>query len=284
MRERGIWILLVCGVCVFALGGCATLGQYVHFQEPDARVTGVALRGFSLEDVTLAFDVEVTNPYSVPLPLVDLDYALSSGGAPFVSGQAALSGTVPAMSSRKVSLPATITYSRLLNALSGVRPGAVVPYAADLGLSVDAPVLGRLRIPLRKEGELPVPAVPKVKIADVQWDRLGLNEARGHITLNVANTNDFPLDFSEMSYTLSVNHSRVAGSTMEKPVSFAAGGGEGTIEIPVSFSPVNLGLGLFQALMSGEATFSLKGNMDVSTPYGPLAIPVDETQRLSFQK
>jgi LEA14-like dessication related protein len=274
---------LVFAVSVVGMTGCATLGEYVHFEEPDVRVTGVALQGFSLEEVTLAFDVEVENPYSVALPLVDLDYALSSGGSPFLSGQSSLSGTVPAGSSRQVTLPATITYARLVHALSGVRPGAVIPYTANLGLSVDAPVLGRVRIPLRKEGELPVPAVPEVKIANVEWDRLGLNEARGRVTLEVANTNGFSLDLSKMTYAVSVNSTQVAGSAVEKPVSIAADGGEGTIEIPVSFSPVNLGLGLFQALTSGEATFAVTGDMSVETPYGPLTMPVEETRRLSFQ-
>jgi LEA14-like dessication related protein len=280
-KERFIFVLIV---STLGVTGCATLEEYVRFEKPSAHVAGVALEGFSLEDVTLAFDVEVTNPYSVALPLVDLDYALSSGRDPFLSGRAELAGTVPAESSRKVSLPATITYARLLETLTGIRPGSVVPYTADLGLSVDAPMVGRIRIPLQKQGEVPVPAVPKVSIAAVKWDELGLNEARGRVMLNVANTNEFPLDLSKMTYTLSVNNSQVVSSAVEEPVSFAADGGEGTIEIPVSFSPINMGLSLFQALMSGEATFTVTGDMGVETPYGPLKMPVEETRRVSFRK
>ena len=87
-----------------------------------------------------------------------------------------------------------------------------------------------------------------------------------------------------MTYILSVNAFQVANSAVERPVSLDGGGGEGTIEIPLSFSPVSLGFGVFQALTSGEVTFNLTGDLDVDTPYGPLSIPIEETQRLSFQR
>ena len=40
--------------------------------------------------------MEIENPYSAPLPLVNLDYALSSRGTAFLSGKADVQGTVPA--------------------------------------------------------------------------------------------------------------------------------------------------------------------------------------------
>jgi len=268
-------------VCLF---GCGVLEEYVHVQKPTAHVAGAHIQGFSLDSLTLLFDVEVGNPYSTPLPLVNLDYALSSRGAPFLTGRSDLSGSIPAMGSRNVSLPAKITFSSLLDTLANVRPGSVVPYAADLGVSVDAPILGRIRIPLRKEGEVPVPAVPEVSIAGVSWDQLALNEARGRITVDIANTNRFPLDLSKLQYALSLNGSPVANSAVEKPVTVAADGGEGSVEIPFSFAPIALGFGVFQALTSGEATFGLAGDLDVKTPYGPLSMPIRETRKLTFQR
>jgi hypothetical protein len=58
---------------------------------------------------------------------------------------------------------------RMLSALRGVRPGSKIPYNAELGLSVDAPGLGPIRLPLKKEGELVLPTISGTDIGDI-WD------------------------------------------------------------------------------------------------------------------
>jgi hypothetical protein len=57
----------------------------------------------------------------------------------------------------------------MLKALKGVRPGSKIPYGAELGLSVDTPALGLIRLPLKKEGELVLPTVSGALINDV-WN------------------------------------------------------------------------------------------------------------------
>lgn len=46
-----------------------------------------------------------------------------------------------------------------LRALKNVELGSKIPYKADVGLSVDTPALGMLRLPLKKEGEVVIPTV-----------------------------------------------------------------------------------------------------------------------------
>ena len=55
----------------------------------------------------------------------------------------------------------------MLKALKGIRPGSKIPYKADLGLSVDAPVLGLIRLPLEKEGEIILPTVSDVNVKSI---------------------------------------------------------------------------------------------------------------------
>jgi hypothetical protein len=60
-----------------------------------------------------------------------------------------------------ISLPAKVSYLDVVRAFKGVSPGSKIPYKADMGLSVNAPVLGVIRLPMNKTGELDVPAIPK---------------------------------------------------------------------------------------------------------------------------
>ena len=157
-------VVLVCGVMV----GCGS------FASPSARVVGVGIQDFGLKALTLKFDVNVKNPNAVKLPLMNLDYSLASDGKPFLSGDAQLQGFVPANGEKVVPLLAKVGYLELLEVLTKFKPGSVVPYQGELGLSVDIPVLGRKRLPLKAKGSIPIPAIPSVELTEIRWDKLTL--------------------------------------------------------------------------------------------------------------
>ncbi len=174
------------------LAGCQALHGYLDgMAKPSAHVVGVRLADLNLDSASLIFDVSVDNPYDVALPLTNVDYSLASGGKPFLTGQAPVQGSVPAKGSMTVSLPARLQFAQLLTALQDVKPGSLVPYDATLGLSANAPAVGTVSLPLKKSGQLPVPAVPVIELADVQWKGLDLNRAEALLHLNVTNTNRF---------------------------------------------------------------------------------------------
>lgn len=143
---------------VTALGLLTVPGGCGLTEKPTAHVTGVKLQNVSLRNATMRFDVEVANPYAVALPMSNVDYALASQGQQFLSGKADVQGEVPAKGSKVLGVPVRISYVELINAVRGARPGATVPYTANLGLSVAVPVLGVLRLPMKKEGEIAIPS------------------------------------------------------------------------------------------------------------------------------
>jgi LEA14-like dessication related protein len=147
--------------------GCETMQHGLNLKKPTAQMTGLKFENVKLNSATLLFDVEVHNPYPVALPLMNLDYGLSSGAEPFLTGSADLQTTVPAKSKKTVSLPANINYLDMLRALKAIRPGSKIPYKADLGLSVDTPALGLIKLPLKKEGEVVLPTLSGTNINDL---------------------------------------------------------------------------------------------------------------------
>jgi LEA14-like dessication related protein len=249
--------------------------------KPTAKVTGVGFDSLSLSDVGLTFDVEVANPYTVPLPLVNLDYALSSGGGKFLDGKADVQGTIPAKGSKTIKVPAKVNFASLMSVVKGVRPGQVVPYTAELGLSVDAPAVGKMTLPLKKEGELPVPAAPKVELSQVAWKKLDLQNAEAVLHLNVTNTNDFPVDLSKLAYDLKLGGTAVAAASVAKGVKFAKGGA-GKMEILISVKPLQLGAAAFNMFAGKDATYALSGAMDLTTPFGPASLPFNQTGKTVF--
>lgn len=280
---RCLPVLLVAALALLP-AGCAELRRTLGIDTPSAKVVGMNLKDIGVEAATLVFDVEVTNPLAAPLPLANLDYALASGGQGFLSGKAPLDGTVAAGGARTLQLPVQIRYAELVKALSGVRPGTVVPYEAEVGLSVEPPAGGPLRLPLKKEGQVPVPAPPAVEVREVTWSDLSLEKAAGLVRLAVTNPNQFPVDLSKLAYQLSLGGVEVADTSIARPVHFDADGGSATVELPLSLSPKQLGMAAWQVLTGKGAGYDLKGTMDVTTPYGPMALPIKRIGETVFKK
>jgi len=276
--------ILAFAIGLFSLTGCQSLQSALQSQEtPTASVKSASIQDVSLDALSLVLDVDVSNPYGVALPVTGLDYKLSSNGQKFLDGVGASQGTIPAKGSKVLKVPVRVSYQPLMNVLSGVKPGAVVPYTADLAFNVDAPALGTIRLPVSKEGKLPVPAVPDVAIEQVEWGKLSLDEASASIALKVKNTNQFKADLAAMSYALSLGGQSVANGKLANALSLDPGA-EGVVSIPISFSPKSFGLGVFQMLTGSGGGYSIGGDMRLATPFGPIELPYSKSGNASFRR
>ena len=265
------------------ISGCQMLQSVLsQAQKPTAHVVGVSLSDLSLQSATLQFNVQVDNPYDVPLPLTNVQYSLASGDKPFLSGAANLQGTIPSHGSQTVTVPATLIFASVIGALEKVSPGAVVPYDATLTLSLNAPQVGTLALPLRHQGQFPVPTVPQIELSDIHWQSLGLESAEALLHLKIRNTNQFPFDLTKLSLNLSLAGTRVASAERATPAAFQSGGEE-TLEIPVSFSPKNLGLSALELFRGKAASYALDGVLDAKSPFGPLSLPFQKSGQTQFQ-
>jgi LEA14-like dessication related protein len=273
--------LLLCA----ALVSCQALQDAAQVlipeEKPTASVVGARLSDLSMDAVTLELDVKVDNPYSVSLPLSALSYVLSSDDRTLLSGNAAPSEPIGASSSDVIPLSLKVPFQDLLATLSGVRPGSVVDWAAAIELTVDAPVIGALTLPLEREGKLPIPAVPEVSLESVRWDELSLTQARATLELGVLNTNTFPIDLDELSFGVSLGGTKVADASAV-PLDELASDQTGSLQIPISFSPLSLGSAAL-ALFKGEgAAYGLQGMLSIGTPFGPITTPFDGSGSVPF--
>lgn len=264
--------LLVSGVALALLPGCAILRIISSEEKPSAKVRGVRFEDLSLDSVTLVFDVELSNPYDVALPLVDLDYRLESRQEEILRGKAPVTGHVPPESSRSIDLPARISFAKLLEVLRGIRPGAVIPYLAHLDISVEAPVVGRLSLPLEKEGQVPIPTVPSVELQSIRWDTLSLTEAKAVIEVRVVNRNEFPFELSQVQYSLSSESAKLAESTLETQGQLGSGEAK-NLSLSLAFKPIALGPAAYRLLSGKKSSFKLAGQLSAKTPFGALQMP-----------
>ncbi len=266
------------------VAGCQALEDILKTgPKPTARIIGTEMKNLSLEKIDLVFNVEVANPYAVDLPLLDLAYTVGSGDTSLLQGNIKPSGAVPARGTSVIQLPARITFASLIKTLKGVRPGSVVPYKADLTLGVDAPVVGRLALPLSKSGELPVPAAPEVELSSFEIAKLGMDETKATAKLQVKNTNSFALNLSKLNIELALGANKVVNTSLAKSAKIAPGQSV-AVDVPLTFSPRSFGVSVINLLRGTNTAYSLVGSLEAGTPYGPLAAPFNRNGNTKITK
>lgn len=156
-------LFLSLALAAFFFTSCETNQQLSRFDKPTARIVDIKFQDVQLDYATLLFEIEFDNSYQADLPLVSLNYSLTSGGNTFLTAAAAHAAAIAPNSKELVSLPDEVMYARLLKSLNG-KPGSTIPYRTELQLWVDAPDLGQIKLPLRHEGLLSLPEEVEVTV------------------------------------------------------------------------------------------------------------------------
>jgi LEA14-like dessication related protein len=269
------------------VGGCETLGGALALApKPDARIIGAEVRNLSLKSLDLVFDIEITNPYGVNLPLLDLNYAVGSGTQQLLQGGIKVSATVPANGSSVIQVPARLDFAAVIQTLTNVKPGSVLPYHAEINVSVDAPLIGAINLPLKHEGEIPIPTIPEISIVSFEFGEMTWEKVEATARLRVKNTNQFQLDLTRLEFNLALGEEPLASAGLRN-TSRLAPGQAAIVEIPLAFSPraFSIGMtGIFDMLRGSEADYSISGRLDFGTQYGPLSIPFSQRSETAMQR
>lgn len=259
---------------VLMLAGCSAAMQLLDTR-PSASVERVRLQNVGLDALTLGFEIDVVNPYDFALPLTDLDFALRTDGKSFLDGTTDVGGSVPALGHRTISLPVDVSYRGLMETVARIRPGQVVPYSATLGLHVNVGATP-LVVSVDHSGELPVPNAPSVEIGSIRWDEISLQSVRGTLDLELGNTNEFAFTLAGLDYDVGLAGRQVAlGRT--RPELALEPGQTGTLQIPVQFSPADVGLALLNVLRSDDVDYEFSGSLELGTPFGPMQLPLRQS-------
>jgi LEA14-like dessication related protein len=264
--------MVVTGTLV--LPGCATLQSiFDGAPKPRVRLADVRFAELALDHLTLEFDAEISNPYEVALPLVGLDVKLDHRSSRFLESDIPMSGSIPVGGKKVVTMPARVDFQAALALLEDLRPGGSVPYRAEVGVKVDAPVLGQLRLPLSHRGELGVPLPPSVEVTSVRLAELSLTQIRAECTLEAESANRFPVELSGLDYTFKVRNRALASTRITSPFSLEPGQ-KVSWTLPLSINPVQAGQIFLSLFKQDSLPYALQGNLTVGTPFGRLRAPL----------
>jgi len=246
--------------------GCAALGVRPEIQDIRGRVTSIDAQG-----VSLTFDVDVKNPYPVPLKTPNFKYGLDIDQEPFVESGSAVNVDLPAGTTGTASLPVQIRYADLWALASSLRQSKEFSYRLHGAFLVTA--LGEsFELPLQHQGTCPVLRLPRLSVKDVNVRDVSLSSARVDLDVEVTNPNVFSIDSNQLGYAVRMGDVQL-GSVTASTLGEVAAGSTGRVTITGELKAKRALLQLARGASVGNVELRPTGSL--GTPYG--AVELDDS-------
>jgi len=247
------------------LASCADLARHADTVKPTAKLTGTRLANINFEQADLVFDVAVDNRNPFAIDIAGLNYDLKIENQSLLSGVAAQGLEIKPVSTSKVELPVTLKFADLKKLPGELSKQDTFTYQLDSSVVVDIPVIGNYAIPVSKQGELPVPKLPRIQLKDVKVRNLSISSADLVARVEIDNPNAFDLAFTDFDYQLKINRQTWGQGTI-KDNNKVPKKGTATIDIPVKLDMMSMGKTAYQLLSSRQALeYNLSGGVTVDT-------------------
>jgi LEA14-like dessication related protein len=120
---------------------------------------------------------------------------------------------------------------------------------------------------------------PTVELKDIRVRGIGLDGGSLDLVLDVYNPNDYRMDATKLTYTLTADSASVATGAVTKRVTLV-NKTRSEVLLPVSFSMKEL-MGAAQIMLrKGSVDYAVKGEVTVDTPFGSMTRPYEGKARL----
>jgi len=261
-----IKLLIIFLLSLFFFSGCTT--NFLSLKPPKVEITDIKLMNASFEKIDIALNVKVCNSYPFSASLPGFDYDLKINNSSFIKGDKELNQNINAFSDSIVEIPVSVNFFELYNTYKSLKNSNKSIYNLSGSIHVLLPILGKIKIPYEKQGELPLFKMPKIKIEGLRLQRINLAGADLNLEIKINNSNAFSLLLNSFSYNLQINGMSWAIGNSNKPVSINEQN-ESVINIPIKLNFFKIGRSAY-TLLSGNNDmnyeFSSDFDLDTSIP------------------
>jgi len=253
-------ILIVASICIFS---CATLDS---LERPEVRAVRPRITGIDFQGVNMAFDVDVHNPYPVPIRAPRFRYGIDIENSKFLDSEADSAIDLPAANVGTAVLPVRLSYKDLWRTYKELSDIPEANYRLHGALIYN--VFGRsLELPLSHNGTFPILRPPAFSDIKIDTTALSLSGAKIGINAGMSNPNVFPLDIRNLGYKLKLGDLTIGDLTATTGDVLEAGQA-GRLSLSGEISSASTIINLMKSGSFGSAAILPSGL--IQTPYGPV--------------
>ncbi len=259
MVKKGILITLI----AIMMAGCAALRDFAENQRPTIQYSSMSIQSIDFSSATIQFNFDVNNPNPVGLTASRYSYEFFVNENSFLSGTQDENLRISRESVSTLSVPVTLRFSEMFNTFSTLFRDDSFAYAINTEVQFDVPGLGMQRLPVNASGTLPIPKVPRFEFGGFDVKNLTLSGAEMELSLNITNSNSFPIALNRANYQLEVNGRNWLDTSLNEPLRLGESESSQII-IPISLNASQMGNVLVE-MMRGTTNFEYKlsGSADV---------------------
>ena len=258
----GFLLALAGAALVMLTSGCAAFFDVVGrptVEDVRTRITKIGFLG-----VTLTFDIDIRNPYVVPLRSPRFRYALDVEDAPLIEPREHEGVDVAARSVGTVTVPVRLSYTNVWCAYKKLRQAREFAYRLHGAFIISAGDRS-FELPVSHRGTLPVLRPPKFSNVRATFSNVSLTSAAVTVEADAENPNIFDLDVKDVGYVLTLGETRV-GDLSAGTLGKIAPGMSGKVILQGRISAVEALVRLLRGEPLGKAKLSPTGV--IRTPYG----------------
>ncbi len=239
--------------------------EQVSIKKPAAKINDIALQKVNLSQATIALNVQISNPNPVNIKLAGFDYDLKIEDNSFVSGNKTDQLSIEAQGTNSIKFPLTLNYKALFNMYNDLKNNDAIDYTIDLGLNVNLPVLGTVRIPVSKSDKLPIMKTPHIQLNALNLTDMSLTKANFVMALKIDNPNKWSLDLNRLSYTLEINNRSWIDGRIPEKINLA-GKETSLLKIPFTLNYFDVGKSVYSLIKSERnINYQINGNADIGS-------------------
>lgn len=132
-------------------------GTFPLLKLPQVQVTTLKVNKLGFTGADLQLNVSLNNPNPMTVVLKAFNYGLEINGSQWAKGQSSRAVTVAAKAQNVISIPISLNFLQIGQSVAQVlRSDQLLHYnlAGDLQLTSDLPLLGEVRLPFDRQGEI----------------------------------------------------------------------------------------------------------------------------------
>ena len=207
MKRNALALVALAGLALLVVPGCAVFADL--FGRPTVEGVRPTIKSIDLQGVTLAFEVDVKNPYVVPLASPRFRYGMDVEGAEFMAAQESEGADVPARGVGTLVLPVRLDYAALAQTYKTLSNANEFTYKLHGGLTFSAAGTS-FDLPLSHEGKAPVVRPPTFSNISVRVAKASLTSLAVTVESDIKNPNVFQLGIDSLGYALKLGAASVA--------------------------------------------------------------------------
>lgn len=247
------------------LDGCAALEDLSNsIQKPQLSVENVRVSDFNFEEIELTYDIKVDNPNALSVQMLAYDYNLDINESSLISGDQKKELAIEASGSSTFKVPMQLNFAEVYRSIQSLKDSDEASYSFLSNLTFDLPVLGQTKVPVSKNGSIPLLKTPKISLEDFEVTGLSFSNADINLQLQFDNPNSFGIDVNALNYDLMINGDQWADGTALKGTTIKEKGVT-MLNIPLSLNISEMGISAYRLLTGGETfEYQIKGDFDLN--------------------